>query len=110
VPWKTVATAAALVLGAVTAQAMTPTPVHQQDGMIAKVVYGCEPGEAQFGTFCLVRPHYYDYVPPHPYYDYVPPDAYDAMDPTPVCHHSEEIVSVPAERGGTRQIRIIRCP
>jgi hypothetical protein len=58
-------------------------------------------------------------------YDYVPTDAYGDMDITtypetvgfvpeppraPVCHRSEEIVTVPSEGGGTRQIKIIRCP
>jgi len=57
-----------------------------------------------------------------PYDDY---DAYGDMDatsyprpsgfvpepaPAPVCQRSEEIVRVPAEGGGTRQIKIIRCP
>jgi hypothetical protein len=59
------------------------------------------------------------------YYDYTPTDAYGDMYttnypetggfvpepmPTPVCHRSEEIVRVPAEGGGTRQIKIVRCP
>jgi hypothetical protein len=58
-------------------------------------------------------------------YDYGPTDGYNDMDtttypttvgvvpepePAPVCHRSEEIVKVPAEGGGTRQIKIIRCP
>jgi hypothetical protein len=58
-------------------------------------------------------------------YDYGPADAYGDMntasnpetggfapEPTsvPVCHRSEESVRVPAEGGGTRQIKIIRCP
>ena len=30
--------------------------------------------------------------------------------PAPVCHRSEEIVTVPSEGGKTRQIKIIRCP
>jgi hypothetical protein len=89
---------------------MTATPIHQQDGMMAKVAYGCEPGGKLYGIFCLSTPHHYDYVPPDAYDDYVPPDAYGAMDTTPVCHHSEEIVRVPSERGGTRQVKIIRCP
>jgi hypothetical protein len=57
--------------------------------------------------------------------DYGPTDAYGDMDtttypatvgvapepkPAPVCHRTEEIVKVPAEGGGTRQIKIIRCP
>jgi hypothetical protein len=57
-----------------------------------------------------------------PYY-YYDADAYGDMDttsypkasgpepmPAPVCQRSEEIVRVPAEGGGTRQIKIIRCP
>jgi hypothetical protein len=57
---------------------------------------------------------------PYYYNDY---DAYGDMDtasvpktsgsepiPAPVCQRSEEIVRVPAEGGGTRQIKIIRCP
>jgi hypothetical protein len=56
-------------------------------------------------------------------YDYVPTDAYGDIDtttyatpeatgvpPAPVCHRSEEMVTVPSEGGGTRQIKIIRCP
>jgi hypothetical protein len=58
-------------------------------------------------------------------YDYGPTDAYGDMDtttypttvgvvpepkPAPVCQRSEEMVKVPAEGGGTRQIKIIRCP
>jgi hypothetical protein len=30
--------------------------------------------------------------------------------PAPVCNRSQEIVTVPSEAGGTRQIKIIRCP
>jgi hypothetical protein len=60
-----------------------------------------------------------------PYYYDNGPDAYGDMDttgypetggfvpepmPAPVCNRSEETVSVPAEGGGTRQIKIIRCP
>ena len=58
-------------------------------------------------------------------YDYVPTDAYADMDstaypgmvgfvpqppPAPACNRSEETVTVPSEGGGTRQIKIIRCP
>jgi hypothetical protein len=31
-------------------------------------------------------------------------------EPAPACQRSEEIVKVPAEGGGTRDIKIIRCP
>jgi hypothetical protein len=59
------------------------------------------------------------------YYDYFPTDAYGNMDaatypetpgfapepiPAPICHRSEEIVRVPSEGGGTREIKITRCP
>jgi hypothetical protein len=111
--WKTVIATAVLVLGAATAQAMTAMLIHQQDGMIAKVAYGCGPDQTRFGGVCLARipirlwPDYYG----PDYYDYVPPDSYGVMDnTTPVCHRSEEIVRVPSERGGTRQIKVIRCP
>lgn len=30
--------------------------------------------------------------------------------PAPACNRSEKIVTVPSEGGGTRQIKIIRCP
>jgi hypothetical protein len=56
-------------------------------------------------------------------YDYVPIDQYGDMDVStypetvapeppraPACHRSEETVKVPSEGGGTRQIKIIRCP
>jgi hypothetical protein len=56
-------------------------------------------------------------------YDYVPTDAFGDINattyatpetigllPAPVCRRSEEIVTVPSEGGGTRQIKIIRCP
>ena len=58
-------------------------------------------------------------------YDYFPTDAYADMDgttypgtvgfvpqppPASACNRSEEMVTVPSEGGGTRQIKIIRCP
>jgi hypothetical protein len=72
-------------------------------------------------TFATVGlwPYYYDY------YGYDPTDAYDDMDtttypatvgfapepmPVPVCRRSEEVITVPSEGGGTRRIKIIRCP
>ena len=30
--------------------------------------------------------------------------------PVPICHRSEEIVRVPAEGGGTREIKVTNCP
>ena len=56
-------------------------------------------------------------------YDYVPTNASGDVDattyatpgptgvlPAPACQRSEEMVTVPSEKGGTRQIKIIRCP
>lgn len=58
-------------------------------------------------------------------YEYIPTDTYGDIDATtypetvgfvpkpmsaPVCHRSEEIVTVPSEGGGTSKIKIIRCP
>jgi hypothetical protein len=59
-------------------------------------------------------------------YGYVPTDAFGDIDtasypetvgfvmPEPlhasVCRRSEETVTVPSEDGGTRQIKVIRCP
>jgi hypothetical protein len=62
-----------------------------------------------------------------PYYEsgYIPTGTYGDIDtttypetvsfvpkpmPAPVCHRSEEIVTVPAEGGGTSKIKVIRCP
>jgi hypothetical protein len=33
-----------------------------------------------------------------------------APPPASICHRSEETVTVPSETGGTRQIKIVRCP
>jgi hypothetical protein len=60
-------------------------------------------------------PYYgYDYVPTDAFGDinattYATPEAI-GVPPAPVCHRSEETVTVPSEGGGTRQIKIIRCP
>jgi hypothetical protein len=60
-------------------------------------------------------------------YDYVPTDAFGDINtmtyatpetagfvpgppPAPACQRSEEMVTVPSEKGGTRQIKIVRCP
>lgn len=101
--WKTVLAAAILGLGAATAR------VNAHDGM-AKAAFACEPGAMPFGRFCLSKPRYYDDFAPDAYYDYVPPDASGAADTSPECQHSEELVRVPSGHGGSRLIRIIRCP
>ncbi len=59
------------------------------------------------------------------YYGYAPTDVYGDTGtmtypetvglvpepmPVPVCHRTEEIVKVPAESGGTSEIKITRCP
>src|SRR5262249_54580308 len=60
-------------------------------------------------------PYYgFDYVPTDTLGDidamtYGTPEAIGAL-PAPACHRSEEMVTVPSEGGGTRQIKIIRCP
>ena len=56
----------------------------------------------------------FDYVPTDTLGDidamtYGTPEAIGAQ-PAPACHRSEEMVTVPSEGGGTRQIKIIRCP
>ena len=37
------------------AQAMTVAPVHEPDGMITQVAYGCGPGRTRVGGVCVAR-------------------------------------------------------
>jgi hypothetical protein len=133
VPWKTGLIAAALVLGA----ANLTTHMAFGRGMSggAHFVGGGLSGRRTFAiSHNFVRPFRRNFAfrngtggfwPYYDYYDYVPTDLYGDMDtatypqatgfvpepmPAPVCHRSEEIVKVPSESGGTRQIKIIRCP
>lgn len=60
--------------------------------------------------------YYDDYFPPYAYSDTgttpYPETVGVAPDPLPavVCHRSEQIVRVPSEAGGSREIKITRCP
>jgi hypothetical protein len=40
---------------ATSAQAMTVAPVHEPDGMIAQVAYGCGPGMTRVHGVCVAR-------------------------------------------------------
>ena len=40
---------------ATSAQAMTVAPIHQQDGMITQVAFGCGPGRTRVGDACVAR-------------------------------------------------------
>jgi hypothetical protein len=37
------------------AQAMTPAPIPQPDGMMTKVLYGCGPGRTRIQGVCVAR-------------------------------------------------------
>jgi len=40
---------------ATSAEAMTPAPIHQPDGMITQVAYACGPGRTRVGGVCVAR-------------------------------------------------------
>ncbi len=40
---------------ATSAQAMTPAPVHQPEGMITHAAWGCGPGRTRVGGVCVAR-------------------------------------------------------
>lgn len=67
-----------------------------------------------FGPWWPLYGGYVD-LPPAGYGDFItyvlPEPVIPASQPPPPlqCQHSEETVTVPAEDGGTRQIRIVRC-
>lgn len=49
-------TAAAFVLAVATsAQAMSPGPLHQPDGITTQVAYGCGSGRTRVGGVCIAR-------------------------------------------------------
>jgi hypothetical protein len=129
-PWKSVVVAAALVLGAANMTTHAAFGRDMSDG--AHFGGGSFLGHRFANGF--VRPFRRNFafrrtfttggLWPY-YYDYGSTDTYGDMDtttypmtvgvvpepnPTPVCRRSEEIVRVPSERGGSRQIKIIRCP
>jgi hypothetical protein len=130
VPWKSVVIAAALVLGGAD---MTTDAVAFGRGILGGTRFGGGgfAGHKLVFTRGFVRPLRRSFafrrtfatggLWPYSGYDYVPTDAYADTYPetvgfvpepphAPACHRSEEIVTVPSEGGGTRQIKIIRCP
>lgn len=40
---------------ATSAEAMTPAPIPQADGIMTQVAYGCGPGRTRRGGFCVAR-------------------------------------------------------
>jgi len=52
---KLIAVAAFALAVATSAQAMSPAPLHQADGMITQVAYGCGPGMTRVRGVCVSR-------------------------------------------------------
>jgi len=52
---RLVAAAGFVVAVATSAQAITPAPTPQPDGMITQVAYGCGPGRTRVGGVCVAR-------------------------------------------------------
>jgi predicted naringenin-chalcone synthase len=52
---KLIAVAAVALAVATSAQAMSPAPLHQPDGMTTQVAYGCGAGRTRVGGVCLAR-------------------------------------------------------
>jgi hypothetical protein len=52
---KLIAVASFVLVVATSAQAMTAAPIHQQDGLIAQVAFGCGPGRTRVGGVCVAR-------------------------------------------------------
>jgi hypothetical protein len=52
---KIVSIAAAIFVIATSATAMTSGPVYYQDGMIAKIAWGCGPGRTRVHGICVAR-------------------------------------------------------
>jgi hypothetical protein len=52
---KLIAVASFVLAVATSAQAMTAAPIHQQDGLIAQVAFGCGPGRTRVGGVCVAR-------------------------------------------------------
>jgi hypothetical protein len=136
VPWKSVVVAAALVLGAANMTTHAMAFGRGMSGGAHFVGRGSaghrfaivRPFRRNFAFrkgFAFRRTFATGGLWPYYGYDYFPTDAYGDINgtaypetvgfvpeppPAPVCHRSEEIVTVPSEGGGTRQIKIIRCP
>jgi hypothetical protein len=134
-PWRSLAIAAVLALG--TANISTDTAFGRGMSGGPHFVGGGFAGHGSFagrrfatnhgfvrrfrrnfatGGFWPYWPYYYDYTPTAAYGD-MTGAAYPETDglapeplPVPACHRSEEIVRVPSEGGGSREIKITRCP
>jgi hypothetical protein len=52
---RLIAVAGFVVAVATSAQAMTPAPIPQSDGMITQVRLGCGPGRTRVGGVCVAR-------------------------------------------------------
>jgi hypothetical protein len=52
---KLIALAAFALVVTTSAQAMTVAPIHQPDGLITQVAYGCGPGRTRVGGVCVAR-------------------------------------------------------
>jgi hypothetical protein len=52
---RLIAVAAFSLAVATSAQAMSPVPLHQPDGMITQVAYGCGPGRTRVRGVCVAR-------------------------------------------------------
>jgi hypothetical protein len=52
---KLIAVAAFALAFATSAQAMSPAPLNQPDGMTTRVAYGCGPGRTRVAGVCVAR-------------------------------------------------------
>ena len=52
---RLIAVAAFALAIATSAQAMSPVPLHQPDGMITQVADGCGPGRTRVSGVCVAR-------------------------------------------------------
>lgn len=52
---KLLCTAALALAVTASAQAMTPAPISQPDGLIANVAWGCGPGRTRVAGVCVAR-------------------------------------------------------
>jgi hypothetical protein len=52
---RMIAMAAFALLVATAAQAMTPAPIPQPDGMITQIAFGCGPGRTRVHGVCVAR-------------------------------------------------------
>ena len=52
---RLIATAGFIVAIAISAQAITPAPLPQSDGMITQVRFGCGPGRTVVAGHCVAR-------------------------------------------------------